>query len=229
MQKQLQQAIVAFKTEKRKDFEMDAAEIIEEIYRKHVFRDHLNKAIQSRTFMLKGILDLATINRCRKMWICRWQVMKTIDRAFKIAKGKKEHDAVYRIQRIIRGHMERNGKQELVLNAVKAKVELKQHVGAKKIQKRLRGLIVRRRLHYVQEQVSRIQATIRMKWTRRVYLVIRKNVIILQKAYRRYMARRDQIKIRLYNYLLQELQVIENVKAMEYSHLHGNLVNRQKA
>ena len=105
--------------------------------------------------------------------------MKTIDRAFKIAKGKKEQDAVYRIQRIIRGHMERNGKQELVLNAVKAKVELKQHVGAKKIHKRLRGLIVRRRLHYVQEQVSRIQATIRMKWTRRVYLVIRKNVIIL--------------------------------------------------
>ena len=68
-----------------------------------------------------------------------------------------------------------------------------------------------------------------MKWTRRVFLVIRKNVIILQKAYRRYMARRDQIKIRLYNYLTQELQVIENVKAMEYAQLHGNLVNRNQA
>jgi hypothetical protein len=29
--------------------------------------------------------------------------------------------------------MERNGKEELVLNAVKSKVELKQHVSAKKI------------------------------------------------------------------------------------------------
>ena len=68
-----------------------------------------------------------------------------------------------------------------------------------------------------------------MKWTRRVYQVIKKNVIILQKAYRRYMARRDQIKVRLYNYLAQELQVIENVKAMEYSQLQGNNVNRIQA
>jgi len=34
-------AIVAFKTEKRKDFETDAAEVIEEVYRKHVFREHM--------------------------------------------------------------------------------------------------------------------------------------------------------------------------------------------
>lgn len=66
----------------------------------------------------------------------------------------------------------------------------------------------------------------KMKWTRRVYFVIRKNVLILQKAYRRYMARRDQIKVRLSKYLAQELQVIENVKAMEYSQLHGHNVNR---
>ena len=36
-------------------------------------------------------------------------------------------------------------------------------------------------------------------------------------AYRRYMARRDKIKERLYNYLKQEMQVLENVKAMEYA------------
>ena len=87
------------------------------------------------------------------------------------------------------------------MNAVRAKVELKQHVSAKKIQKKLRGLIVRRRLHYLSERVSRIQATMRMKWTRRVYNVIKKNTIILQKAYRRYMARRDKIKERLWNFL----------------------------
>ena len=78
--------------------------------------------------MMKGIFDLATINRCRKLWICRRAISLTIDRAFKIGKQKKESDAVYRIQRIIRGHMERHGKEELVLNAVRSKVELKQHV-----------------------------------------------------------------------------------------------------
>jgi hypothetical protein len=57
-------------------------------------------------------------------------------------------------------------------------------------------------------------------------MVIKKNVIILQKAYRRYMARRDQMKVRLLKYLTQELQVLENVKAMEFTQLHGNQTNR---
>ena len=74
--------------------------------------------------------------------------------------------------------------------------------------------------------VCKIQASIRMKWTRRVFMVIKKNVIILQKAYRRYMARRDQMKVRLLKYLTQELQVLENVKAMEFTQLHGNQSNR---
>lgn len=129
--------------------------------------------------MLKGIFDLASINRCRKLWICRRAVMKIVDRSFKIAKGKKEQDASYRIQRILRGHMERKGKEEIVLNAVKSKVELKQHVSAKRIQKKLKGIMVRRRLDYLSKMVCRIQATIRMKWTRRVFMVIKKNVLIL--------------------------------------------------
>ena len=45
--------------------------------------------------------------------------------------------------------MERKGKEEVVLNAVKSKVELKQHVSAKRIQKKLKGIIVRRRLDYL--------------------------------------------------------------------------------
>lgn len=203
--------------------------MIEEVYRKHIFRDQLFQALQSRQFMMKGIFDLASINRCRKMWICRKMVTRIADRAFKIIKHKKEQDSVFRIQRILRGHMERNGKEHVVLNAVTAKVMLKQSVSAKKVQKKLRGLIVRRRIHYLENQVSKIQASMRMKWTRRVFLVIKKNVIILQKAYRRYMARRDMIKERLYIYLTQELQVIENVKAMEYTQLYGNLENRNRA
>ena len=83
--------------------------------------------------MMKGIWDLATINRCRKLWVCRRAVMHIINKAFEQGKKRKEADAVYRIQRIVRGHMERNGKEELVLAAVRSKVELKQHVSAKRI------------------------------------------------------------------------------------------------
>ena len=75
--------------------------------------------------MMKGIYDLATINRCRKMWICRKVVTQIADKAFKIYKNSRENDSVHRIQRILRGYMERNGKEDVVLNAVKAKVELK--------------------------------------------------------------------------------------------------------
>jgi predicted GNAT family N-acyltransferase len=42
LQAKLLKAIVAFKTEKRKDFEIEAAEVIEKTYRKFCFRDQLN-------------------------------------------------------------------------------------------------------------------------------------------------------------------------------------------
>lgn len=45
VQKRFLEAIVLFKTEKRKDFETDAAVVIEEVYVKHVFREFLNQAI----------------------------------------------------------------------------------------------------------------------------------------------------------------------------------------
>ena len=80
--------------------------------------------------------------------------MKIFEAAFYKGKRIKEEHSVFRIQRILRGHMERSDKKELVLNAVKQKVELKQHVSAKKVQKRMKGLLVRRRLDFVNKKVS---------------------------------------------------------------------------
>lgn len=145
----MKEAITRFKTKIRFQLESDAAVVISNVYHKHVFRDKLFQAIQSRQFVKKGIFDLATINRCRKMWICRKIINQIVDDSFHQIKMKREQSSVYRIQRILRGHMERSGKEKIVLGAVKAKVELRQHVSAKKIQKKLKGLIVRRRLHYL--------------------------------------------------------------------------------
>ena len=44
------------------------------------------------------------------MWICRRAVMTIFDRAFRKAKLLKEEEAVYRIQRVLRGHKERSTK-----------------------------------------------------------------------------------------------------------------------
>lgn len=109
-QEKLLDALIKFKTEKRKDFEMDAAEVIEHVYHRHVFREHLHQAIVSRKFMMSGIYNAATINRCRKMWICRRMTMKIFDAAFAKAKRIKEEHSVFRIQRVLRGYMERSDK-----------------------------------------------------------------------------------------------------------------------
>lgn len=112
-------AFVKFKTEKRKDFETEAAAVIEHIYYRHVFREHLHQSIMSRKFMMSGIYNAATINRCRKMWICRRMTMKIFEQAFDRAKKIKEEQQVFRIQRVLRGYIERADKKELVLKAVK--------------------------------------------------------------------------------------------------------------
>jgi hypothetical protein len=39
---------------------------------------------------MKELLNLATIKRFRKMWICRRMTMQMVDRAFYISKKKKE-------------------------------------------------------------------------------------------------------------------------------------------
>ena len=54
-----------------------------------------------------------------------------------------------------------------------------------------------------------------MRWFRNVFTMIRKNTMILQRAVRRYMARRVIIKERMKDYLMQEFQVLENVREME--------------
>ena len=69
--------------------------------------------------MMRGIQALANINRTRKIWVCRRAVMQVFDRAFALARHKTEDDAVYRIQRVLRGYQERSSKQQLVLDAVR--------------------------------------------------------------------------------------------------------------
>lgn len=67
----------------------------------------------------------------------------------------------------------------LVVQALKAKENLKLHVAAKRVQKRLRGMIVRNRMHQLHLTAQRIQGFIRMKWYREFYVGFRANVITI--------------------------------------------------
>ena len=96
----------------------------------------------------------------------------------------------------------KEGRLEVVKKAIAEKENLRLHVSAKKIQKRLKGLIVRRRIDYVHQVASRVQSYFRMRWFRQVFNTIKTNTMVLQRAVRRYMARRDMIKERMREYLL---------------------------
>jgi len=54
-----------------------------------------------------------------------------------------------------------------------------------------------------------------MKIYRDVFVMIKKNVLILQRGVRRFLARRDMIKERMKTYLMQEFQIMNNVRDME--------------
>jgi len=61
-----------------------------------------------------------------------------------------------------------------------------------------------------------------MRWFRQVFLKIKSNTMVLQRAVRRYMARRDMIKERMRAYLTAEYQIMENVREMETFQLFGD-------
>jgi hypothetical protein len=59
------------------------------------------------------------------------------------------------------------------------KENLRLHVSAKKLQKRLRGLVVRRKIHCFNMAASTIQSFFRMKIHRDVFVMIKRNVNII--------------------------------------------------
>ena len=86
-------------------------------------------------------------------------------------------------------------------------------------------MIVRRRIDYVHKVASRIQSIFRMRWFKQVFQNIKANTMVLQRAVRRYMARRDMIKTRMRAHLMQEYQLMENVREMESFMLFGDEQN----
>lgn len=109
----------------------------------------------------------------------------------------------------------------VVLNAIKAKESLKLHVAAKAVQKRLRGYIVRRRMHLLNLAVQRVQAYVKMKWHRQFYLKLRTDVMTIQRCVRRFLTRRSVIKERLVTFLAQETSALGRVKQLEDYVLQG--------
>lgn len=87
--------------------------------------------------------------RLRKYYTCYTLSKALVDRAFMIGKRRAEERSVRLVQRLFKGFQARDAKMGLVMNALKAKENLKLHVAAKRVQKRLRGMIVRNRMSHL--------------------------------------------------------------------------------
>lgn len=100
-------ALLKFKTEKRKDHEMKASQVITDTYRKHMFRMQLNQALKDRQKVVQHLGNYAIIMRLRKYYISYTLSKAIADRAFAIGKRRAEERATRLVQRIFRGFQAR--------------------------------------------------------------------------------------------------------------------------
>ena len=221
--KKFEDAIIAYKSEKRKFLEARAAKCMKDTLAKHLFRNRLSHGIAARNLVIRGVYNRAYVNKLTKYLLSNMLAKRIVTNAFSRARETIRGKAAWNVQRALRGYMARNQGDRLqwVKDAIAAKQKLRLNVSAKKIQKRLKGLLVRRRIEVINRTASQIQAILRMRWHRQVFLMIKKNTLILQRAVRRYMARRDMIKERMKAYLTHEFQVMDNVREMENFQLFG--------
>ena len=144
---------------------------------KHLFRNRLSHGIAARTLVTRAAFNRAYINKLTKYLLSNMLAKRIVSSAFNRARETIRGRAAWNVQRALRGYITRNQGDRLqwVKDAIAAKQKLRLNVSAKKVQKRLKGLLVRRRIEYIHKTASQIQSIFRMRWTRQVFLMIKKN------------------------------------------------------
>jgi uncharacterized membrane protein (UPF0127 family) len=103
----------------------------------------------------------------------------------------------------------------LVMEAMKAKENLKLHMAARFVQQYLRGFMVRNRLHHMHLAAMKVQAHVRMLWHRQFYLKLKSDVMTIQRCVRIFLTRRGVVKGRLAEYLGEEVNSLGKVREYE--------------
>jgi len=151
------------------------------VLEKHTFRNKLMYGLNARETIVKHTYNRAYINRVGKLLLCLTLQKRIVNNAFEMARKTINDRAAWNMQRAVRGFLNRNkeGRLDVVKNALAEKENLRLHVSANKIQKRLKGLIVRRRIAYINKIASQVQSYCRMRWFRQVFTKIRTNTMVL--------------------------------------------------
>jgi len=94
---QATEAILAYKTEKRKDYETKAAKVLADVYKKKVFRDKLAASIRGRQKVIQSINNYAIIMRLRKFCICYFTVQGMVKTAFDTGRKNEQKKSVFTV------------------------------------------------------------------------------------------------------------------------------------
>lgn len=106
--------------------------------------------------MTRSAFNRAYINKLTKYLLSNMLSKRIVKNAFNRARETIRGRAAWNVQRALRGYITRNQGDRLqwVKDAIAAKQNLRLHVSAKKVQKRLKGLLVRRRIAYINKTAS---------------------------------------------------------------------------
>ena len=126
----------------------------------------MHKALAAREIVMKTTDNAAYIQRMTKYMICNILSTRVVNKAFTGAREKINGHAVWNVQRALRGYLSRSqgNRTEVLTEAIAKKEDLRLHVAANKVGKRMRGLLIRRRINKLDNTAAKIQGIFRMRW-----------------------------------------------------------------
>ena len=133
------------------------------------------------------------------------------------------------IQRVWRGYLCRKKQSKKVKDTLKSIHARREHRAATKIQKVLKGELVRRRLRRVDTAARLIQGFLRARWS---YMLLKKKLKgarTIQRAVRSFLVKSKVMKERESTYLTQESALLKNLKLLERSALFCSVHTESQA
>jgi hypothetical protein len=137
---------------------MKAVIVFKDVVQKNIFRNQLNEAMRARSIVAKSAYNSVYIQRLTKYLIANTLATRVAHQAFTRARERINGHAVWHVQRAFRGYMCRSqgDRMDWVKEAISSKENLRLEVSAKKVQKKIKGIIVRRRIAVLSKTAATI-------------------------------------------------------------------------
>ena len=180
-------------------------------YQKQRYQKILSSTVKIQKLMRGGIVRRRII-RLRHVQSIMDDI---IERGAHLLMYRTRMAAAMEIQRWVRGHLCRTKYYDKVLRIRKFKREFIFTKSAKIIQRNVRGFIVRSTLKRLNRAAFYIQGFIKMKWLSTLFRDLRIVAIKIQRAVRRWLAKKRTVEDRMHSYIAMEESLFENLKTAE--------------